>query len=225
MSTDFFSKRILRVACAIAVAVVAAICVYAISVKRAYCVDIRADFYFLVTDATSTEAGAAFARLDGGAGYLLQEKDRECVALSVYTSKRAGEAVQESLQKQGEETRLVYSGVKTLRFRGKAKARANEYLGALRTFQGELSVLDGCIARLERGMTQEDCKRTLSLLIRQIAFTAERYTEYAALARICRAWEKDLTEICKKTVYLKDLRYQLCQQVENYVGLCEEFSI
>ncbi len=165
---------------------------------------------------------AEFTRLDGGAGYLVTDGKTQYVALAVYLNEEDGLAVQAGLD--GLSTKLLHKGVYTLYFKGGQKKKSTLYLNALRTLEGYISVLNEGIVRLDKGATQESCKRILTLLRRQFAYAQREYASYPSFASSCGAWATTLTELEGGTIYVKDLRYLLCEQVEGYLALCEEFS-
>ncbi len=169
------------------------------------------------------EAGAEFAKLEGGAGYLLCVEGREYVALSVYGSEEEGIAVQGNLLGEGKTTQLVCEEVSSLYFRGRERKNTDLYVNALRTFREYMSVLIGCISRLEKGGTQERCKDLLGILQRQFAYAREAFAGYGDFANVCEKSQGELQKMGEGTVYLKDLRYLLCWQAEQYVELCAAF--
>ncbi len=223
MSTKIL-KKLTSVGCAFAIGIVAFGFFYSTRLFRAQEVEKQKSFYFLVSTDERVEASAEFIKLDGGAGYLLEEEDGRYVALSVYLSKEEVLAVQEGL---GEEipTRLLHKGISTLYFKGGEKKKSTLYLNALRTLEGYICVLNECISRLEKGATQESCKRLLSILQRQFAYAQEEYQDYPAFSNACKEWSGTLQEISANTVYTQELRYLLCWQVEKYLQLCEAFCL
>ncbi len=182
-------------------------------------------YYFLTSKTHAIEVGAEFARLEGGAGYLCEVNGKEYVALSVYETLEDGQVVQANLKKQGKETEILTIGGQTLYFKGRQKNHAKLYEGGLRLLEKYISFLSECISRLEKGTTQQTCKRLLSVLQRQYEYTGEEYAAYKAFSKLCKQSAEKLATINKNTVYLKDLRYLLCWQVENYGKLCGEFSL
>ncbi len=225
MAAKYFIQKIKIVGYVIVALFVACACGYAGLVKRAEYVDIYTSYYFLVTEDTRVEAGAAFVQLEGGAGYLLEQGKDIFVAVSVYEREEEGLFVQENLKKRGTETKLLQASVNRLRFLGEKKRRVDLYIDALRTYEGYVTVLNKCIQRLEQGETQENCKSTLRVLIKQLSYAKKQYAEYAEYSRVCEEAERNLTELCNSIVYLKDLRYQLCWQVAEYLSLCSAFSL
>ncbi len=221
MSTKIF-KKLAGLACAFAIGVVAFGVFYGGYLSRAKEVEKQKSFYFLLSGDSRVEVSAEFIKLEGGAGYLLEEPDGRYVALAVYLTEEEGLAVQESLQ---EPTVLCRKGVSTLYFKGKEKKNTSLYLNALRTLEGYISVLSECINRLEKGGTQESCKRLLAILQRQFAYAEGEYEEYPAFSQACGEWSGRLKGLCEETVYAQELRYLLCGQVEKYLQLCEEFSL
>ena len=85
MSAEFLYKKwIIRVMVIFSTACVFFSCVYARMLSSAKSVNVSTSFYFLVLDEAHVEAGAVFAKLDGGAGYFLEDNGKMYVALSVY---------------------------------------------------------------------------------------------------------------------------------------------
>lgn len=228
MATDFFNgKSIKRIACGIAVAFTVGAVVWSANVLQTKTVEIGRNYYFLVSDDTHIQASAEFARLDGGAGYLLKYGDKDYVALSVYLDEEDGITVQRSLAETGEKTKLLCVGVQTLYFQTKKeKKNAHRYIGAFDCLQGCMSVLEECISRLEKGLTQEKCKRILSELKKQFCFLSKDYgVQYAAFGSLCDDTAKRLETLLSDTVYAKDLRYLLCELAERSVALASAFSV
>ncbi len=222
MSAKIF-KKVVGLACAVAIGIVAFGFFYSMRITGAQTVILEKDFYFLLSTDTRVEASAEFTKLEGGAGYLVEEGGGQYVALAVYLSKEDVLAVQEGLT--GEiSTRILHKGVSALHFEGRAKKKSALYLNALRTLEGYMCILNECISRLEKGSTQESCKRLLAILQRQFTFAAGEYEEYPEYAEACGAWSRELEEMCKETVYVQKLRYLLCWQVETYLRLCEGFD-
>ncbi len=222
MSAKVFNK-LKGLACAFAAGVVSFGFFYSVQLARVQEVELQRSFYFLVSTDSRIEVSAEFIKLDGGAGYLLTEGKARYVALSVYLDKEEGLTVREELDEG--QTTLVHKGVSTLYFKGKDKKKSTLYLNALRTLEGYMYILNECISRLEKGTTQESCKRILSILQRQFAFAQEEYKGYPAFSKSCEEWSGRLATLCAETIYVSDLRYLLCEQAEGYLRLCEEFRI
>ncbi len=226
MSTKFFNKKkTLFLSFVFSICVVIATFFYSIFLAQAKGVEFGKTFYFLVTEDKKVEVGAEFAKLDGGAGYLLDDGNREYVALSVYLSREEGEDVRKILETTGRTTSIIEKGGKKMYFKGKDKKLSSFYIDALKLLENYLEILNDCIERLEKGMTQEQCKKTLSILEKQYLFNQSQYGDYEKYASVCNKSAEKLREIRENTVYLTDLRYLLCWQAEKYVGLCSAFSL
>ncbi len=171
------------------------------------------------------EVGAEFARLEGGAGYLYDDGEKYRVALAVYLQEKDGVEVQDRLLSEGRELALVHKGVDRLYFKGRKREKAAVYTQALRLWESYMQYLNGCILRLEKGLTQEGCKRLLQELKKQFAYAEETYKGYDAYAFACGKMEENLCRLEEETVYLKDLRYLLCLQADEFLQLCAEFSL
>lgn len=201
--------------------------VYAYILSQVKKVDVRASFFYLVTDDVHVEAGAEFVKLEGGAGYLLRYDDKDYVVLSVYLRESDGLTIQTSLSRNGENTKLLHVGVDVLYFKTYSeKKMCGVYVGALQILRSCMTVLNECISRLEKGMTQESCKRVLTPLGNQFHFLSEEYrNSYPSFAKVCRETVEELSALVSQTVYVKDLRYLLCVLSENYVTLASAFAL
>lgn len=222
MFTEFFYKKKMRAACGICLAISFGCLWYAYSlftIKRVIYYD---SFYFLVSENMHLEVSAELVKWQGGAGYFLEEDGKAYVAYTVFSKEENGKIIQKNLK---EKTLLLQKRVDALYFKGRKKKKANMYISALKLFKSYILLLENCINRLGNGMTQEACKRILNTLVSQFRYAAKEYAEYAAFAKLCVQSGEELEISCQDKVYVKDLRYLLCWQVEEYMGLCNAFSI
>ena len=226
MPTDNFLKKFHNFIFSFAL-VMFCVCnfIYAGIVASAKRVNVNASFYFLVTEDTKTEVGAEFAKLQGGAGYLLSHNGAEYVTLAVYLEEREGLAVQKRLKESGKTTLLLQKSAPTLWFKGTERLRAKFIVGGLNTLKSYIDVLKQTIDSLDGGMSQEKCKGILSAQLRQYTYAKEYYKEYAELSEVFDKSAQQLFAIARDIVYVRDLRYLLCWQTENYIALCSKFSI
>ena len=226
MSTDYFFKRILYTIVSLTFTAFCAFgCIYAGIIRNAQKVEGGSCFYFLVTDDTKTEVGAEFAKLEGGAGYLLEHEGKEYVTLAVYVEESEGVAVQQNLQKAGKTTFLLQKSTPMLWFKGKEKKQASFYVSGLNTLKSYLYALKSTIDCLDEGLSQERCKGLLNTQVRQYKHAKECYKEYKKLSEVFEKSAQQLVAILDGVIYLKDLRYLLCWQTEKYLALCSEFSL
>lgn len=228
MWTDFFCGKIRRVFVGgSAVFFTLFCCIYAFFLSQAKVVAFSVSFYYLVSENTHIEAGAEFIKLEGGAGYLLCYEQKEYAVLSVYLHKADGVAVQTSLSKIGKNTRILCVKRQKLYFKTqKEKQNAGIYIGALQTLYGCAQVLNECIERLENGITQEGCKRILTPLESQFSYLSKEYEEsYPSFAKMCKQTAEDLFLKGQDIVFIKDLRYLLCEICVALENMASEFSI
>lgn len=185
------------------------------------------NFYYLVSEDMQMEAGAEFIKLDGGAGYLLDMDGEEWVAMSVYLKEMDGVSVLNNLRKTGKTGKILAVKADRLYLKTKTQQKnALKYKGAFDSLYGCMQVLENCVFSLDKGMTQESCKRLLNALKRQFSYLKKEYqTEFSACSMLCKSAEEALTEMLSNTVYLRDLRYLSCQLAEGYVVLANEFSL
>ncbi len=176
---------------------------------------VGARYYFLVADSGGVEASAEAIKLDGGAGYVFSYEGEKYAALCVYTDRENARRVQDSLKAEGISTKIVEKGIETLYLTGKEKGYAELYANSMGALKGIVCALSECAAALERGMTQQSCRRILELLKRQLVYAGARYGEFAAFVEVCKAGADELEGICKQTIFLKDVRYLLCYLAEK----------
>ena len=200
---------------------------YAVFLSRTETVWVGKSFYFLVSKTEHIEAGAHDAKLDGGAGYLLEYGGREYVALAVYLDGEDGRAVQAAMTANGEDTKLLQMDIDKLFFKGCAeKKNAPLYQGALECLYGCMEVLGLEIDRLDDGATQQSSMQTLGLLLKQLRYLASEYqTSFASCAKVCANAVESLSALLSDTIYAKDLRYLLCDLSAEYIRLASAFSL
>ena len=226
MATDFFKrKRWFYVACSQLSAGFIIVCmVLAFTANYATPVWVGRSFYFLVSENAHIDVTTHETRLDGGAGYLLDYEGDSYVAWSVYLKKSDGEAVQVGIS---EPTKLVKVDVTYLYFKTREeKRKKNLFKGALNSFYGCIDVLSQGISMLDKGLTQQACKRILTLLRKEFSYMETTYSEnYPQFSNVCANIQASLGGILERTVYGKDLRYLLCGACDAYIRLASAFSL
>lgn len=188
---------------------------------------VQTSFYYLVADDLRIEASAEFVKLEGGAGYLFEYNGRDYVALNVYTNKTDCEQVYEHLCGQGKPTLLKEIAIEKLYFLKQEDKRKSEiYLSAFKCLQGDIGLLEGCGNLLEKGETQERCKEILKTLQNQMEFQGERYEDkYKAFSQTCKRTAKKIERLLNSVLYVQDVRYLLCETVDEYMNLAAAFKI
>lgn len=227
MSTGFFYKKITALlAGALGLMVTLTTLVYAFYLSNAQMGGYCGKVYFLVSEDANVQAGAHFAQWEGGAGYLFTYNGTDYVAISAYFEESDGVSVQASLLADGKETRLLTLGGNRLYFKTCAqKKNANVYVGALQAFYGCLQVFGRGVALLEQS-TQERAKEYYSSLEKQFLYLGKKYEAgYPDFAKICKEGAHALHEMSSQTLYVKDLRYLLCELSEKYASLAANFSL
>lgn len=228
MTTNFFIKKCCTwLGALFAFGVTFGAFAYAKQLSCVETVALNNNFYYLVSEDMQMEAGAEFVKLDGGAGYLLESNGKEWVALSVYLKERDGVSVLQNLENGGKKGKILAVQAEKLYLKTPTQQKnALKYKGAFDSLYGCMQVLEDCIFRLDKGMTQESCKRILNTLNKQYSYLEKEYqTDFESCAAVCNAAKLALGEILSNTVYLKDLRYLACQLAEDYVALAKEFSL
>ena len=179
-------------------------------------------FYFLISTNEHVEASTYEARLDGGAGYVLESEGNVYVAIAVYFREEDAKAV----GCVGEGIGWIEKEVGYLYFKGNTKKKQQVYLEAFNNLYGCVEVLSQVVNKLDYGMTQEVCQGILNMLIRQLNYLANFYQRsYPAFSKKCETLQKQLEDIVADTVFCKDLRYVLCGMCEGYISLSSQFSI
>ena len=197
---------------------------YAVMLNYANAVWLGKSFYFLVSGNTHVDAGTHETRLNGGAGYLLEYEGNAYVAWSVYFNEADGLAVQTGIL---EPSKLVKRGVSYLYFKKRADKKNRKIIeGALNSFYGCMDVLSQGVSMLDQGLTQQSCKRLLTLLNKEYAYMGEVYREcYPSFSIVCETMKTMLSDILNKPIYGKDLRYLLCSACDAYIRLASVFSL
>ena len=181
-------------------------------------------FYFLVSNDTNVEAGSYEARLDGGAGYLLDYAEGPYAVWSVYLNETDGATIQAGLVDSTELLRIDVSHLYFKTYADKKKSALTQ--GALNSFYGCIEVLSQGLAKLDQGMTQQACKRILSQLNKEYAYMANVYREsYPQFSKACQKIQTELSAILSKTILGKDVRYLLCSACDAYIRLASVFSL
>ena len=183
-------------------------------------------FYILVSGESHVAASVENIKLQGGAGYVLSKEDKKYVVLSVHTNENDCTNVYARLLELGVNVSPLQIGVKTLYFPKSKKGGASTYIGALEILKGYICVLEQCIILLDSGETQENVKRILKPVKRQLQLLSDSYkSKYWDFSIACGTLALRLGENTKGIIYAKDLRYTLCSMVDEYLGLCNPFLI
>ena len=229
MSTVFFVKKsiLYRALYVILAFFVLFTIAYAEFLRAAKVLSFEKSFYFLVMESTSAEVGIFEAQLGGGAGFLLEKKDKEYVALHVYFNKKDGLSVEKRLQNEGRNVCILPVKIEALYFKGyEEKKKAAFYKNALENVYAYMKLLGEEIGRLEEGATQRSCGNILRIIARNLNGLFKEYQEsYPHCALVCQKIATALENIVEEVIYVKDLRYLLCDFVETYLFLLSQFAL
>ena len=220
MTTDFsFLKKTLTI---ITLAFFAFALAYSAYLGNATVMGTETAFYLLVSDSTHTQASAELVQLSGGAGYILSQNGKDCVAYSAYSKESDCVLAKDSV----EEGSIVRLDCGQLYFKGKDKGKANAVYGTMQSLYGCISVLEQEIARLERGATQESSKRILSTLGKQFAYLSKNCEGVASeYAYACNNAYKTIETLCEDIVYASKLRHLHCSLCESYARICDAYAL
>ncbi len=225
MSAVFFRKKLFVMLGAITLLCsVFGVYLYTRYLDNATVEAVSQNYYFLVSDSTSVEASTYEIQLNGGAGYLMEQDGREYVAISTYLTEIEAQTVQKNWK---EDTKIFTVGSEKLYFKKQAdKKNAKKIIGAFHTLEDIIEVLHLEINRLEKGATQESCKRILQTLEKQFAFLENEYEGFfPKYSKICQTAIKRLEKMINDTVFVKDLRYLQCELCEAYATLAKDFAL
>ncbi len=211
-----YSKKLLALSLSIWFALMAFFCGFILHRER---VILQKSIYFLVSSSRHIEASTHIVAWSGGAGYLLENNGCEQVVFSVYLEEVDGLKVQAALTEQ--ETELVSILVDTIYlYRKKDKRQHKKIEGAFETLYNCCTILEKIITRFAQGGTQESGKRLLKVLQDKMKYLSKEYVEiFPQYADFCKKGEENLSKLLKSTVYLKDLRYVLCDFCVAYIHL------
>ena len=88
-----------------------------------------------------------------------------------------------------------------------------------------MQVLNAQTSRLEDGGTQQSCVRILNILASNFAYLGLEYkTVLPAYAKRCDEVGSVFRTLTNGVIYVRELRYLLCELCVSYVQFCEEYS-
>lgn len=227
MSADFFKKKFGRiVVCFLAIFATACGLLYAWQVKTRVRINTAKQFYFLVDTSVNVQASTYGAQSVGGAGYLLTVEENMGVAYSVYFTEEESQQAKNSLQTSYANVSVwAISAPDIYIKKRKAKALAEKIEGAFESLYNNMQVLNTQTSRLEDGGTQQSCARILNILASNFAYLGLEYkTVLPAYAKQCDETAVALNALTYGVIYVKDLRYLLCELCVSYVQFCKEYS-
>ncbi len=221
MRTDFFYKNLRYVVgIVLAVLLIASIIFSTKACKNAQILPYEVEIYYLVTEDVHVQAGAEFVRLEGGAGYLLENKGKEYVVLNVYFAQSDAKSVQDALSALGRKTQVISLSENTVKSRDKqGYLRLQKYIGALQSMYGCMNVFSQSIMLLEKGETQERVKEMLLKISAHLTYLSKIYGDYNRYAQVCVKTAENLTLYKNEILYVCDLRYILCDMAYEYMKL------
>lgn len=182
-------------------------------------------FYFLVSNSAHVEVSAHTVRFQGGAGYFLDCDKGEYAAYAVYFSIGESQTALQSLKSVEENAEIIELKANPL-YRKRGNAPSEEVKGAFNCLYAYMQILQNEISRLEKGATQESSRRILGRLARQFSYLGEHNAKsVSGLENVCGYAQACLSEWIKDVIYVKDLRYLLCELSVAYVDLSENFLL
>ncbi len=229
MTAFFFERSKLwkRLWCVLGVCITFLSLCYANLLYNAQTVGTGREFYFLLSESLTTQATAEFVQLQGGAGYTLIYNNREYVAYSVYLTEEESKLARLSVSDNGENAMCLSLRCNQLYLKNPFDKRSGTQIkGAFESLYGCIKILNGEIKRLEKGATQESSQRVLRILARQLDYLSkENPLQTSEYAQVCEKASMRIVEITNDIVYVKDLRYLLCDICTDYLKLSKNFSL
>ena len=224
MSVFFLRKRWLKIAIYLCSFVITAFSLsYALVLREVEASGTERIFYFLVSENPHLQVSTIEIQLENGAGYLLKDGNKEYTALSVYLRSSESEKALQSANKRFSDLKIIPVESGKLYFSSRLeKKQAPKILGGLNTLFGCMQVIDYEIKRLEEGATQQSVKRVLQEIEGTIVFLGHDNEFFSS---VCKSTATALNKSVSDIVYLKDLRYLLCELCSAYKNISEEFSL
>ena len=224
MSVFFLRKRWLKIAIYLCSFVITAFSLsYALVLREVEASGTERIFYFLVSENPHLQVSTIEIQLENGAGYLLKDGNKEYTALSVYLRSSESEKALQSANKRFSDLKIIPVESGKLYFSSRLeKKQAPQILGGLNTLFGCMQVIDYEIKRLEEGATQQSVKRVLQEIEGTIVFLGQDNEFFSS---VCKSTAAALNKSVSDIVYLKDLRYLLCEICSAYKNISEEFSL
>jgi hypothetical protein len=224
MSVFFLRKRWLKIAIYLCSFVITAFSLsYALVLREVEASGTERIFYFLVSENPHLQVSTIEIQLENGAGYLLKDGNKEYTALSVYLRSSESEKALQSASKRFSDLKIIPVESGKLYFSSRLdKKQAPKILGGLNTLFGCMQVIDYEIKRLEEGATQQSVKRVLQEIEGTIVFLGQDNEFFSS---VCKSTATALNKSVSDIVYLKDLRYLLCELCSAYKNISEEFSL
>lgn len=173
---------------------------------------LRKTYYFLVRDCEDTTASAVSGQvyLAGGAGYLLEEGEKNAVVLSCYFQKTDAERVQGMMKEKDLDVRLVEMKTSDFTLKGESAKLSNLIKGNAETIETCAKILYETANGLERSDVSQAAARAAlrgvssSLKGLREGNKDERFTLWNS--RLKEA-ERRAIETYEGIIFSKDLRY------------------
>ncbi|MBQ8428332.1 MAG: hypothetical protein IJX18_03670, partial [Clostridia bacterium] len=186
MTTDFFWKVFKTLVAVVATTVLVVGGIYAVELSNCvYATEYT--FYFVGVKEGGTEACAQQVVLEGGAGYLYDEK----VMLATYFSKEKAESVKEKVVKKYPSATIYTLSTTGVLLQKEDKSRKEAMLDNLyRHIQALAEVAES----LDNGLTQEKAKSRLRILQTSFDMLAKTYSREKEMKHTCENAAKWLQE-------------------------------
>ena len=216
MTTDFFCKNIKRIAVGLAALVFCFCLLFAGTIKDCVYVEGK-KFYFVSVSDGGLQACAAQVALDGGAGYVFQDK----VVVSAYFSIDEAQKVAKNIQNDYSSAEVGVLSVGGIMVPSAKKKETEEMLKNLYGHIQETSaVADG----LSDGKTQSWAKRKLLALRESYDVLSKTYTQ-DGFADICKKACRWIDEKVGGVIYSRDVRFLVCRLAEDFSSFVRGLGI
>ena len=182
------------------------------------------EFYFVTSASENVQASLYTVTMDGGAGFPIEDKDMYHIAYSVYFTQDTALSAAYAVQAFGEDVKIIKRSTGKLYFKGrKEKKQKSKTLNALKGLENCMQLLQTEIKRLEDGTTQQASKRRIKAIIMQLRCLADANMYISTYAQGCQVSAERLERSIKEIVFVKTLRFELCNLSETYLKTCEKF--
>ncbi len=218
MWTDFLYKKAKGLAIALLVAVTVGVGGYALRLNNTVCVETAFDFYFVSVEEGGLASCVQQVALDGGAGYVYEEK----VVLGTYFSIEEGEQVCREVAKLYPSARVVTLSTGVLFLPKEKEERIMETLkSAYRQIQGFSAIA----SELDDGGTQESAKQTIACYQDSLRTLEATYAERSPGADFFAFMQSEISKMDEEVVFAKEIRYQTCRFAETFCAFARSQSV
>lgn len=176
---------------------------YAYRLSETDCVTADFPFYYLTVEESGAEACAQMMRLEGGAGYFLDDK----VVLAVYFTLYDAQSVREKVLSEYPDASILSCQAGEIYLEGET---ADTSLAAFGVFYRQLQELNGLATKLDNGWTQQRAKKYLDCLRDSMSTLQKTYAQVKGYTVLCDTAYTCLDEMRDDVLLSREIRYTVC---------------